>query len=62
MSIKGHYVAINHIDFKIETCFSPKRLNHLEPNLMKANGRMGIISYTNESGHMIKKAAMPVIW
>ena len=48
--------------FKVKTCFSQKQLGDLERTKahMKAYGRMGMKIYTNELGHMINMAGMPI--
>ena len=66
VSIKGqgHSLTLikGHSDFKVKTCFSQnsKTVGSFGTKLhMKAWGRIGMKSYTNELGHMTNMAALP---
>ena len=64
MSVKGqgHSLILvkGHSDFKVKTCFLKNSLAIKTKAHMKAYGRMGMKTYTNELGHMTNMAAMPI--
>ena len=64
MSIKGqgHSLTLvkGHSDFNVKPCFSQKQMGNLEQKFIWAWGRMGMKINTNELGHMINMAAMPI--
>ena len=53
-------LTIYHSNFKINKYFSQEQLGHKTKGYMKAHEKKEMTVYTNELGHIIKTAAMPI--